>query len=88
MSGRRNLKRRVYERDNYTCKYCGLNMRDSYMAWRAGKLKRSKCHLTVDHVLPLHLGGGWWFNNLVVACRPCNEKKAGEVVERQPPLFR
>lgn len=30
---------------------------------------------TVDHVVPLNLGGTWRFSNLVAACASCNQNK-------------
>ncbi len=30
---------------------------------------------TVDHVVPVSKGGGHHFENLVIACRACNEAK-------------
>ncbi|MEA3349639.1 MAG: HNH endonuclease [Chloroflexota bacterium] len=54
-------KREVFRRDNYTCQYCG---------------KRKKI-LTLDHVIPRHLGGEHSWENLVTACASCNHKKGG-----------
>lgn len=51
----------VYIRDNFTCQYCGNRMpgRD----------------LTLDHVVPASKNGAKTWNNVVAACRPCNQKK-------------
>ncbi len=50
----------VLKRDDYTCRYC-----------------RSREHeLTVDHVLPVALGGSDDSSNLVAACKDCNSGKA------------
>ncbi|MBI3361669.1 MAG: HNH endonuclease [Chloroflexi bacterium] len=54
-------KREVFRRDNYTCQYCG----------------RQTSHLTIDHVLPRHRGGGHHWDNLVAACPACNRQKGG-----------
>jgi 5-methylcytosine-specific restriction endonuclease McrA len=54
-------KREVFRRDNYTCQYCGK---------RTG-------HLTIDHVMPRHRGGGHKWDNLVAACPSCNRRKGG-----------
>lgn len=32
-------------------------------------------YLTIDHIIPLKLGGNDEFENLTVACRSCNSKK-------------
>lgn len=55
----RLTRREVFIRDDYTCQYCGLRGRE----------------LTLDHVIPRHLGGRHVWDNLVSACRPCNHRK-------------
>jgi 5-methylcytosine-specific restriction endonuclease McrA len=55
----RLTKREILRRDQYTCQYCG----------------RSSPHLTVDHVIPRHRGGGHTWENLVAACPACNRRK-------------
>jgi 5-methylcytosine-specific restriction endonuclease McrA len=68
-------KREIYRRDNYTCQYCGK---------RTGRL-------TLDHVIPRHLGGSYSWENIVTACPDCNHKKGGRTAEqagmelRKPP---
>ena len=57
----RLTKAEVFRRDNYTCQYCG---------------KRTQ-KLTIDHILPRHLGGTHTWTNLVAACPTCNHKKGG-----------
>ena len=54
-------RRRVFIRDGYTCQYCGRQVRD----------------LTLDHVIPRHRGGQHTWNNVVSACKACNQRKAG-----------
>lgn len=55
-------KKNILRRDNYTCQYCGDRER----------------MLTVDHVLPKSRGGKTSWNNVVVACKPCNLKKGNK----------
>lgn len=50
----------VLRRDNYTCRYC----------------RSTEGELTVDHVVPIALGGSDDPSNLVAACRDCNAGKA------------
>jgi len=57
----RLAKREILRRDNYTCQYCGQKSRS----------------LTVDHVIPRHLGGAHDWDNLVSACPSCNLQKGG-----------
>jgi 5-methylcytosine-specific restriction endonuclease McrA len=58
-------RREVFRRDNYTCQYCG----------------RHDTPLTVDHILPKHLGGGHVWTNVVAACPACNHRKGGRRLE-------
>jgi len=58
-------RREIFRRDNYTCQYCG---------------KRA-ASLTVDHILPRHLGGKEIWTNLVTACGSCNHLKGGHTLE-------
>jgi 5-methylcytosine-specific restriction endonuclease McrA len=58
-------RREVFRRDNYTCQYCGRHTSD----------------LTVDHVLPRHLGGEHIWTNVVAACPACNHRKGGRRLE-------
>lgn len=72
-------RREVFRRDNYTCQYCG----------------RKVNNLTIDHVLPRHLGGMHTWTNVVAACSACNHFKGGRrledahmalpVIPREPP---
>ncbi len=57
-------RKNVLERDSYTCQYCS---------------KQSNS-LTVDHVIPKFRGGQDIWENLVAACKECNQRKG----ERMP----
>lgn len=59
-------KREILRRDNYTCQYCG----------------QRAAHLTIDHVIPRHLGGEYSWQNLVTACQSCNHRKGGRTLEQ------
>ena len=54
-------RRAIFERDRITCQYCGKRF--------------SKEDLTIDHVIPRSLGGKDTWENLVLACIPCNLRK-------------
>ncbi|MCA9568826.1 MAG: HNH endonuclease [Myxococcales bacterium] len=54
-------RRNLLARDGSTCQYCGHH-----------GVSRE---LTVDHVMPRSRGGGSTWDNLVIACGPCNRKK-------------
>jgi 5-methylcytosine-specific restriction endonuclease McrA len=72
-------RREIFRRDNYTCQYCG----------------RKVPNLTIDHVLPRHLGGMHVWTNVVAACATCNHLKGGRrldeshlnllTIPREPP---
>jgi 5-methylcytosine-specific restriction endonuclease McrA len=59
-------KREVLRRDDYTCQYCG----------------RRSSILTLDHIMPRHLGGPHTWQNLVAACASCNRRKGGRTPEQ------
>ena len=56
----------VFNRDQYTCQYCGKEIRQ----------------LTLDHVIPRYRGGEHTWENVVSACVPCNRHKAGRTPEQ------
>jgi len=62
----RLTRQEVFRRDDYTCQYCGMQTRE----------------LTLDHVIPRHLGGRHAWDNLVSACRYCNRRKGGRTPEQ------
>lgn len=55
-------------RDEFRCQYCGE---------RPGANK-----LTYDHVLPKYQGGRRCYENIVMACEPCNNRKGGRTPEQ------
>lgn len=61
----RLTRREVFRRDNYTCQYCG----------------RRDGGLTVDHVIPRHMGGQHIWTNVVAACPSCNHRKGAHSLE-------
>ena len=69
-------KRGIYQRDHGQCAYCGRMIAFS--------------EATMDHIVPQYLNGPTTWNNLVTACRRCNEKKANRTPEQahMPLLFK
>ena len=53
----------IYQRDKYTCQYCGI--------------KYPAEDLTFDHVTPQVQGGQATWENIVTACLSCNNRKGG-----------
>ena len=58
---RKMTRYEIFNRDRYTCQYCGEQSR----------------HLTLDHVVPRYRSGQHTWENVVSACVACNRKKAG-----------
>jgi len=61
----KRIRYEVLRRDNHTCRYCGGSAPD--------------VKLTVDHVVPVALGGSDDASNLVTACRDCNAGKTSTI---------
>jgi 5-methylcytosine-specific restriction endonuclease McrA len=59
-------RKEIFRRDNYTCQYCG----------------RRQSNLTIDHVIPRHMGGKTHWENVVTACPRCNHIKGGLTPEQ------
>jgi 5-methylcytosine-specific restriction endonuclease McrA len=58
----------VYARDKGRCQYCNC--------------KTQRHYFTYDHVLPRAQGGKTSWENVVVACVPCNQRKGGRTPEQ------
>jgi 5-methylcytosine-specific restriction endonuclease McrA len=68
-------RRLVLARDAYTCQYCGA--------------QPNRAMLTIDHVLPRSRGGAKSWENVVTACRSCNQRKGNRTPkEANMPLMR
>ncbi len=57
-------RREIFRRDQFTCQYCG----------------KVTPLLTVDHIIPKHLGGAHVWSNLVAACSICNHRKGSRLL--------
>jgi 5-methylcytosine-specific restriction endonuclease McrA len=60
----RLTRREVFRRDSCTCQYCS----------------KKTLELTIDHVIPRHLGGQHRWTNVVAACGSCNHRKGGRTL--------
>ncbi|MBS2032486.1 MAG: HNH endonuclease [Deltaproteobacteria bacterium] len=58
----------VYARDSGRCQYCGQRV--------------PRPEATYDHVLPRSQGGHTRWENIVIACLPCNQKKGGRTPQQ------
>jgi HNH endonuclease len=62
MAVSQRLRYEVFRRDDFACRYCGAKAPD--------------VEITVDHVVPIALGGADVASNLVTACTQCNAGKS------------
>lgn len=58
-------RQNVFERDDYTCQYCGRHYHEG--------------ELNLDHVIPRDRGGRTTWENIVTSCVHCNTRKANRV---------
>lgn len=65
----KRLRFEILRRDNHTCRYCGRSA--------------PEVELTVDHVIPVALGGDDEPSNLVTACRDCNSGKSSSAPDQE-----
>jgi len=63
------LRERIKERDNFTCKFCGLSIREE-----------KNLLLEIDHITPLSKGGITSEDNLQTLCWKCNRSKGSKVI--------
>jgi 5-methylcytosine-specific restriction endonuclease McrA len=60
-------KKVLFNRDNWSCQYCGVTLGYS--------------SLSIDHILPVSRGGKTSWKNCVAACTICNSKKGNKTPE-------
>ncbi len=72
MTNKKNLIRfsrtNIFLRDQFSCQYCGQRF--------------SKMSLTLDHVVPVVQGGRTSWENIVTACKECNQRKGGRTPQQ------
>lgn len=65
-----NLREKIKERDNYTCKKCGATIE-----------KEPNLLLEIDHIIPLSKNGLTTEENLQTLCWRCNRSKGSKIEE-------
>lgn len=65
------LRFEIFKRDNFTCQYCGRNV------------KEDKIKLHCDHINPKKKGGLFIPNNLITSCEECNVGKRDVLLEKK-----
>lgn len=63
-----SLKKRILERDNYTCQQCGNSV-----------YKEPNLLLEIDHIIPVSKGGTSEPQNLQTLCWRCNRSKSDKL---------
>jgi hypothetical protein len=66
----KRLRFSVFQRDHFTCQYCGAQPPDVV--------------LVCDHIMPAAKGGTNTIDNLISACEACNQGKADRSLEDRP----
>lgn len=61
------LRFEIFQRDNFTCQYCGRS-------------KEHKAVLVIDHIVPYSDGGKDEYSNLITSCQECNSGKSNTVI--------
>lgn len=85
-------RRRVYERDDWTCQYCGRRIPPATLKQQRGHnapfcvIGSRTVWLELDHIIPRALGGKNTVNNLRAACSPCNRRKSDSTLAADWPL--
>lgn len=65
-----NLREKIKERDNYSCRKCGLSIKEE-----------RNLLLEIDHIIPLSRGGITSVENLQTLCWKCNRSKGAKLIE-------
>jgi hypothetical protein len=60
-------KRKLYRRDRGLCAYCGERITEN--------------DAEAEHIIPNSRGGKYTWMNLVISCRPCNQRKGNRTPE-------
>lgn len=66
-----DLRRQLFERDRWTCRYCGESL--------------TEVDATLDHMVPRSAGGTDAEANLATTCLMCNAIKSGRKLEDAAP---
>lgn len=84
------VHQRNHQKKNTEIKYFSIFLRDGFSCIYCGKSSiEDKVKLTIDHIIPLALGGKAEMNNIITACMTCNILKEKKIlpVDTQQRLF-
>lgn len=71
-------REKIYVRDRLRCQYCNLKYKHKHP--KTGVIF-DKDYMTLDHIVPQSRGGATSSDNLVLACKPCNQQKGDRTPE-------
>lgn len=85
MAARKRLsevsERKVYNKANGKCFYCGDKLEYEDMLDWGGKVVTTRRHWEIDHFVPMSRGGTDNMDNYAPACKSCNGCKGTQTVE-------
>ncbi len=70
MSKEKYPYQRIFERDKFKCRYCGVNGSKDFSTWWYA-------NFSIDHIVPKKHGGDDRDENLALSCHTCNLYKGG-----------
>lgn len=78
--GWNDVRQKILERDNYTCKKCGYTSPEEDVVIADGKEHKFKhnknADFDADHIIPVSLSGEEWnFDNIQTLCKQCHKEK-------------
>lgn len=82
-----NYRRHLSRKQGGLCKYCGKKVTpvDDIVAIHGGEFVAPPDMETLDHVIPLALGGSNRYDNFVMCCYDCNQRKGSQALEEHLP---
>jgi len=79
----KSTKFQIFNRDGWTCFYCGNRLCRSIKDGTSDAYSREELATwaCIDHVVPISAGGTDAHSNLVTSCRLCNARKGKRTLE-------